>query len=106
MVSPDVSAQADGAVACICLDDLVAEAELDRVDFLKMDIEGAEPAALRGARTTLERWRPKLARAAYHAIDHLWQLPWFVSELDLGYQFALGHFTMHAEETVVYGWVG
>ena len=30
----------------------------DRVDFIKMDIEGAEPLALEGAARTLEKWRP------------------------------------------------
>ena len=94
-----------GLVAAVGLDDLVRDAGLDRVDFLKLDIEGAEPAALRGARDTLERWHPKLALAAYHDIDHLWQLPLAVTERNDDYRFALGHFTMHAEETVVYGWV-
>ena len=106
MVTAEPSTRADASpVSAISLDELVVAAELDRVDFLKMDIEGAEPAALRGARATLKRWHPKLALAAYHDIDHLWQLPQSLAELDLGYRFALGHFTMHAEETVLYGWV-
>jgi FkbM family methyltransferase len=92
-------------VPAISLDELIIEAGLDRVDFVKLDIEGAEPAALRGGRRTLERWRPKLALAVYHDIDHLWQLPLAISELGCGYRFALGHFTMHAEETVIYAWV-
>lgn len=94
-----------GSVPAISLDELVSEAGLDRVDFVKLDIEGAEPAALRGAGRTLTRWRPKLALAAYHDIDHLWQLPLALAELGCGYRFALGHFTMHAEETVIYAWV-
>ena len=42
------------------LDALVAELALDRVDFIKMDIEGAEHAALRGAQETLRKFRPTL----------------------------------------------
>ncbi len=103
-VTDATPAPASGLVAAVGLDDLVRDAGLDRVDFLKLDIEGAEPAALRGAADTLERWHPRLALAAYHDIDHLWQLPLAMTELDCGYRFALGHFTMHAEETVVYGW--
>jgi FkbM family methyltransferase len=38
------------------LDDILHE----RVDFIKMDILGAELAALRGARATIEKWRPIL----------------------------------------------
>lgn len=31
---------------------------LDRLDFLKLDIEGSEPAAIRGAEATIRRCRP------------------------------------------------
>jgi len=48
------------------LDALVAELHLRRVDFVKMDIEGAERNALRGARKVLKRWRPRLAISSYH----------------------------------------
>jgi FkbM family methyltransferase len=42
-------------VAVTTVDDIVAEYELQRVDLLKLDIEGGELAALRGARSCLER---------------------------------------------------
>jgi FkbM family methyltransferase len=35
-------------------------AHLDRIDFLKCDVEGAELLVLRGAQQTLVRWLPKL----------------------------------------------
>ncbi|WP_052668786.1 FkbM family methyltransferase [Nitriliruptor alkaliphilus] len=40
------------------LDDIVAEEGLGRVDVVKIDVEGAELAALAGAHRTLERHRP------------------------------------------------
>jgi FkbM family methyltransferase len=43
------------------VDSLVRERGLERVDFLKIDIEGAVPAALRGASETLRRFRPLIA---------------------------------------------
>lgn len=40
---------------------------LGDVDFIKMDIEGAEEQALRGAFRTLRDCRPKLSIASYHS---------------------------------------
>lgn len=44
----------------VTLDAWVARAGLARVDVIKVDVEGAEPAVLAGARATLERWHPTL----------------------------------------------
>ncbi len=52
------------------IDLLVSELALPRVDFIKMDIEGAEPNALDGGRKTLERFKPRLSISAYHQDDH------------------------------------
>jgi FkbM family methyltransferase len=88
-------------VPSVRIDDLDAE----RIDFIKLDIEGAESAALAGATETLRRWRPRLAIAAYHGPDDVWSLPRQIDALGLGYRFALGHFTIHDEETVLFAWV-
>jgi FkbM family methyltransferase len=42
------------------LDDFVAERRLSRIDWIKVDIQGAEPLFLEGARETLLRHRPDL----------------------------------------------
>lgn len=42
------------------LDDIVAEAGLERLDALKIDVEGAEMMVLKGARKTIERFHPFL----------------------------------------------
>jgi FkbM family methyltransferase len=39
-----------------------------KVDFIKMDIEGAEVAALKGAQRILHQMRPALAIASYHTL--------------------------------------
>jgi FkbM family methyltransferase len=51
------------------IDALVSELALDRVDFVKMDIEGAERNALQGGRATIRRFIPRLAVSAYHLPD-------------------------------------
>ena len=43
------------------LDEIVEQLELERVDFIKMDIEGSERRALRGAGRTIARFKPRMA---------------------------------------------
>ena len=51
------------------LDAVLSELGVDRVDFIKMDIEGVERRALEGARQTIERSRPRMALCTYHEKD-------------------------------------
>jgi len=90
------------SIKTLSIDDLVARHGLDRLDFIKMDIEGAELSALRGAETALRRFRPELAITVYHSLSDFWAVPQFLEALGLGYQFYLRHFTIHAEETVLF----
>jgi len=56
------SGNGDGAasVEAVAIDDLVRQMQLPRVDWIKMDIEGGEVAALEGASSTLQRFHPTL----------------------------------------------
>jgi FkbM family methyltransferase len=47
-------------IPCRTLDDIVAERDLDRIDLIKIDVEGFEREVLLGGRATLMRYRPKL----------------------------------------------
>jgi hypothetical protein len=51
---------AELAVATERLDDFVERIGLARLDWIKVDIQGAEPLFLRGAERTLERFGPDL----------------------------------------------
>ncbi len=51
------------------IDTLVKELNLERVDFIKMDIEGAERQALAGAANTIRKFRPRMAICVYHLPD-------------------------------------
>jgi hypothetical protein len=73
-------------------------------DFIKMDIEGAELETLKGAEQTIRRFRPKLAICLYHRPEDFVTIPRFLDRVLPQYQFAIGHFTIHAEETVLYAW--
>jgi len=43
--------------------------EIGKVDFIKMDIEGAEIEAIKGAKNTLKNYDVNLAIASYHIVD-------------------------------------
>lgn len=89
-------------VETLSIDDLSESKGLRKVDFIKMDIEGAELPALEGAVKTLKKHRPKLAIAIYHSIDDFLRIPEFIKNLDLGYKIYLNHYTIHWEETILY----
>lgn len=49
-----------------CLDDITSEHKLNRLDLVKIDVEGHERRVLEGARATLERFHPVLIIESGH----------------------------------------
>jgi FkbM family methyltransferase len=92
-----------GAAETVTLDELVERLGLPQVDFVKLDVEGAELAALKGASGVLEQHRPKLAVALYHRPEDLIEIPRHIEELGLGYRLFLDHTSPGWEETVLFG---
>jgi hypothetical protein len=76
------------------IDHLVEELKLDRVDFIKMDIEGSEYRALEGARNTIARFHPRLAIAAYHLPTDNQSIPQLVQSIWPGYRMECGRCLM------------
>ena len=72
------------------IDKLVEAHKLNRVNFIKMDIEGAEREALRGAATTLGRFRPRLMLDAYHRPDDMNVLPGIIRQSHADYRYVCG----------------
>jgi len=89
-------------IKTVSIDDVANENNLRSVDFIKMDIEGAELDALKGAEKSIRSFKPKLAISVYHNLFDFWTIPQWIDSLGLGYQFYLRHFTIHAEETVMF----
>ena len=74
------------SVRAVTLDQMTDELKLGRVDFIKMDIEGAERHALAGARRILAADKPRLAICIYHAPDDPDVVPRVVREANGTYQ--------------------
>lgn len=85
------------------LDMIVAKKRIERVDFIEADVEGAEWAMLRGARKTLERFKPKISMEVYHRPD---DLPHILDLLTgIGYKVKLYRFGFR-EEGPPFGYPG
>ncbi len=97
-----VGARGACEVSTRSIDDLVSEAGLDRVDYIKMDVEGSEAAALRGAAQTIRRFRPKLGISAYHLPGDWWLLAREILAIEPAYRLYMEHHTIYGEETVLY----
>jgi FkbM family methyltransferase len=98
-VDSKVCAEGGIKVECFPLDEMFAEI---RLTFIKMDIEGAEFDALRGARKVIQRDRPILAICVYHKQSDIWRIPLLVKEMVPDYGFYLRACEGDGFQTVMY----
>jgi FkbM family methyltransferase len=68
------------------LDEMLKLANVAKVDFIKMDIEGAEREALKGAAGTLRRYKPRIMLDSYHLPDDDVVLPRVIYEINPSYR--------------------
>jgi len=70
-ISSFVANHTDGCeeITITTLDKFVEENKIDKIDFIKVDIEGAERYLLQGATNVLKTFAPKLAICTYHLPD-------------------------------------
>jgi FkbM family methyltransferase len=84
------------------IDGLVERKEIERIDFVKLDIEGAELAALNGAKSSILEFKPKLAVSLYHRPNDIFEIVHYVRTQFPFYSLYIGHYTIHYGETVLY----
>lgn len=73
-----------------------------RCDLIKLDVEGAEPAVLKGAINTIKNFRPRLHISIYHLPAHYYELPLWILENFPDYKLYFGHHTPWLYETILY----
>lgn len=74
----------------------------EKPTLIKMDIEGAENEALRGASGLIRKHRPKLMISVYHHAEDLWNIPLLIKKLHPDYRLYLRHFSNETVDTICY----
>ena len=72
------------------------------VDFIKMDIEGAEYKALLGAEKSIKHSHPVLAICVYHKKRDLLEIPNLIKSFCSEYKFYLRAYSKYSQELVLY----
>lgn len=86
-------------IQCVKLDECLIG---QRVDYIKLDVEGHELAALEGARDIINWYRPALAIAAYHRWDDIWRIPEFLQRHGPDYQITYRTHESNTFDSVFY----
>lgn len=90
--------EADNKIETVTIDEYFAD---KGVSFIKMDIEGAEIEALKGAALTIKKYRPQLAISIYHKKQDIFEIPLLIQSICPDYRFYLRQFSEHLSETVL-----
>jgi FkbM family methyltransferase len=80
------------------LDNLISE----KVDYIKLDIEGAEQSAILGAKESIKKYKPILAVCIYHKAEDWYKVPQLVLSIEKEYDIYLRHYMEGIYETVMY----
>jgi len=87
------------SVPLVSIDDTVGDRP---VSLLKLDVEGFELQALKGAKDTVRRNRPRMAVCAYHRVEDLLELPKWILDLNMDYRLRLRMYSNEYLEIVLY----
>lgn len=96
-----ISEQGEQTIKTCALDAVFKDLD-EKPTFIKMDIEGAELEALKGAKDLIKEYSPKLAICVYHKPEDIWEIPNLILEYNPNYKLYLRHYSPYQTETVLY----
>lgn len=76
-----------------------------KISFIKMDIEGAEVKAIKGAKECIRINSPKMAICIYHNLSDYWEVPLAIKNTNPNYNIAVRHHSNDNSGTVCYAWI-
>lgn len=104
-LSKIISDNSDSKIEVTTIDKYVVDRNLD-VGLIKMDIEGLELDALKGAERTINEFKPVLSVSIYHDAKQFINVIKFVQELSLDYKIIIRHLSdlIPIMETYLIAW--
>ena len=92
----------------ITIDKFVEENNIEKIDYIKMDVEGAERTILEGAIKTIKKFKPSLAIAIYHGgklfMEDFYDIPLFIKNtMGEDYEYYIRTFHPAGLETILFG---
>lgn len=102
VINNQSGARQDRKIYTVAIDDMVKDKTMEKVDFIKLDVEGSELNVLKGSRETILKYRPKMAISIYHKLSDFVDIPKYLSSICKDYEFFLDHFHLDESETIVF----
>lgn len=72
------------------------------ISFIKLDVEGYELQALKGARESIKKYHPRIAIALYHKKEDILEIPQYIMQLSKDYKFYLRIYSNSWFEVTLY----
>jgi FkbM family methyltransferase len=86
----------------VTIDSFVEKEGLERIDFIKLDVEGAELEVLEGAIETIKKFKPKMAISVYHKPEDIITIPNLLQKYYQMPEFYLSHNNYGLDETILF----
>lgn len=84
----------------VALDKFIVKENINKIDFITLDVEGAEMEALKGAETILFTQRPNLAISIHHKTTDAFEIINYLNSLNCGYKFWIGYHGPYSKTAV------
>ncbi len=94
--------QGEYAINAVSIDGFLEKEGLAKIDFIKLDVEGAELKTMEGARNVITNYKPNLAISLYHLPSDILEIPILIKSLVPEYNIYLSHKMNRLGQTVLF----
>ena len=94
-----ISEEGEEKVEVVSIDEVIGQ---DNVDFIKMDIEGSELEALKGATNVIKKCKPQMAICIYHKPEDILDIPSYILDILPDAKFYIRHKNVYLYDTILY----